>query len=433
MSRSSWCRSSPEWTSSCPSSRSAAPRSCGRGARDDRRHRSRAGRRRTAKRAARRGRCRDRGRRVGGHRDRRARLRRRQQLRVGQAVRRGVAHRDGSRGVRGEGRVRGGGADRHGAGGARVGHRRDGSGQERAVERGQAPEREERGGGDPPSRLQATDHPAGSSSCARLVRRVGTHVRHRSSGVRRPWRKPDFWGDVTPQCRDSTSSATVLRPTPWMRGVTHPRWRLTASALIDDARHRRRQFQRGEPDRCSTTISARAPTLVVPTTSVLSGTDASGSAAPRSRGGLSRRSSSSPASARRWAPPRSPSRSPFRSPTPRTPPSTTTAARPRPARPAAHGRPVSPSAVLPVLPHATIGPAPSPTATETAAPQRRRRARAPSPRSRRPSCARPSSPRTPPTRAPSSPSGPRSPRSGCPTSGAATGPPTATPASTARA
>ena len=66
-------------------------------------------------------------------------------------------------------------------------------------------------------------------------------------------------------------------------------------------------------------------------------------------------------------------------------------------------------------------------------PHRRPARAASSPRSPGPSCARPSSPRTPRTSAPPPPSGRRSPRSGFRTSGAATGPPTATPASTARA
>ena len=279
-----------------------------------------------------------------------------------------------------------------------------------------------------------------------LVRRApGASTRtseHRSSGSGAPWRKPDFWGDVTPQCRDSTSSATVLRRTPRMRGDRAPPLAAYGVGAGRDARQSQvAEFQRGEPARCSTTISARAPTLVVPTTSVLSGTDRPhrphrghgvGSGGGPRRRRLRHRDGRHPGRRR--------------------------AARsgrrhhghhehghrggPRPALPAAHrpraepgGGAADPAAPSPSVPDAAPRrrpPRPPPRRRPPPSP-RRRRARAPSPRSRPPSCARPRSPRTRPTRAPPSPSARRSPRSACPTCGAATGPPTATPGSTARA
>ena len=46
-------------------------------------------------------------------------------------------------------------------------------------------------------------------------------------------------GDVTPQARESTSPATVLCRTPRMRGIAHPRWRLTGSVRFREPGDRR--------------------------------------------------------------------------------------------------------------------------------------------------------------------------------------------------
>ena len=104
--------------------------------------------------------ARARGRRRRAHRDERPRLGGRQELGVRHAVRDRIADGDGAGGVVRERGIGGGRADRQGARDPRVGHRGDlrRCGEERAVVRHHAPEREERGCGDPPTRLQATDH-----------------------------------------------------------------------------------------------------------------------------------------------------------------------------------------------------------------------------------------------------------------------------------
>ena len=278
----------------------------------------------------------------------------------------------------------------------------------------------------PASRPPTISDSSRAQTVQRLARSSGSMV-----AVHLPARHPDCSGGVTPQARESTSSATVLCRTPRMRGIAHPRWRLTGSVRFREPGGRRWSSSAGGTGQMPDNDQRRGVEA--------RGADHSGAA--RGRGvrigrtavtgwalasvlvvaGFGTAMGATPVAVAQpvaVADATDTSRDPRRG------------CRPRPPRPAAYGRSGQPV-------RGTAGPADD----RPGALAGRHRDRCTAGRYGRRHRLGPRGPaapgrvhrRTPRTSAPPPPSGRRSPRSGSRTSGAATGPPTATPASTARA
>ena len=205
------------------------------------------------------------------------------------------------------------------------------------------------------------------SSRARTVQRLA-----RSSGsmvvVHRPARHPDCSGGVTPQARESTSPATVLCRTPRMRGIAHPRWRLTGSVRFREPGGRRWSSSAGGTGQMPDIDQRRGVEA--------RGADDSGAARGRAvRIGRTAVTGWALASVlvvagfgtAMGATPVAVAQPVAVADTADTAGTSTGAVGLDPLALLPTADPVSPSAVLPDLP--TIGPAPSPAATETAAPQ----------------------------------------------------------------